>query len=87
MKPAKGTPRALHPRQRVYCKSCGHVARRYFDKIDEPCTECCSKRVEVRATKPEGERWRVVCPSCKDVTHRLASQLKHTCRNCGHRPA
>lgn len=47
-RPAKGTPRALHPRVRVHCKACDHIARRYFDKIDEPCTECGSRRVEVR---------------------------------------
>lgn len=38
----KSLPRVLHPRVRVYCKSCKHVARRYFDKVKDPCVECGS---------------------------------------------
>jgi hypothetical protein len=40
--------RALHPRVRVFCKKCGHVSRRYFDLVHEPCCKCGSTRVICR---------------------------------------
>ncbi len=48
----KKIPRALHPRVRVFCTACEHVARRYKDMAKQPCVWCGAKGTCV--VRPKG---------------------------------